>query len=122
MIKNHATGILEEELCTCKIASNAELLENIFAVRNGESVMINVCLSTESDVEDWEYEALFDYYDTDILGLTEMTGRHNPVWVAEFPFVDSEDAEAVISSLLSAHRDELSAVFEEIKDKKEDYL
>lgn len=125
MLKDGKTGFLEKELCSITLSSNDEYIVNMFVTENDGEQNLNLRLSTGRDVSDWEYDAIYDYYDPEALEsigahVEEMTDDYNPVWLVTVPF-DSETAQETAENILRCHSGELKDVFETIKDKKDEY-
>ena len=95
MLKDEETGFLDQELGSYSVPERAELIWSIY-VKSNEVVLR---LSCDRELEDWEYEAVFDYYDTD----------------------DQDAMEGKLAKILQAHEKELRSVFDAIKDKEDDY-
>ena len=64
MLKDEETGFLDKELGSYSVPERAELIWSIY-VKSNEVVLR---LSCNRELEDWEYEAVFDYYDTEPVG------------------------------------------------------
>ncbi|MDO5389223.1 MAG: hypothetical protein Q4F63_08310 [Clostridia bacterium] len=126
MLKNKNTGFLEKELASLDITENADYIVNIFAADEEEGRKLHIKLSTKKDVADWEYSAIYDYYDTDCFnGLGQVIDAdddYNPVWEV---VIDYDDDIAVLeektAEILAAHKKEIEDVFETIKDKESEY-
>lgn len=128
MLKNNETGFLEKELASLVIGSNEEYIMNIYAAMDeNENLKLHLRISTEKDVEDWQYSAIFDYYDTEIFGdtinsISEISDDYNPTWEIVFDYTeDYADMENKIIEILKLHKNELAEVFEVIKDKESEY-
>ena len=125
MLKDAETGFLEKELGAYSISENGELIFNIYA--EGEEKKVVLRLTCERELQDWEYDAVYDYYDTETVGalvdsMEEEDGHYDPVWVVTFPFAEEQDVmEQKLTDILDAHREELLSVYEAIKDKEDDY-
>lgn len=123
MLKDEETGFLDKELGAYSVPENGELIWNIYA--EGEKTVLR--LSCDRDLQDWEYDAVFDYYDTETVGalvdsIAEEDGHYNPVWVVSFSFSEEQETmEEKLASVLQAHKEELLSVYEAIKDKEDDY-
>ena len=123
MLKDEETGFLDQELGSYSVPERAELIWSIY-VKSNEVVLR---LSCDRELEDWEYEAVFDYYDTEPVGalvdtIIEEEGHCDPVWIVGFPFIDDQDAmEGKLAKILQAHEKELRSVCDAIKDKEDDY-
>lgn len=126
MLKNKSTGFLEKELGSLDLTENAGYIVNIFAIDDNEGRQLHIKLSTERDVEDWEYSAIYDYYDTEVFkGMAEVLEAdddYNPVWELVIDY--NEDLKALeerVAELLAVHKKEIEDVFETIKDKESEY-
>lgn len=129
MLKDSQTGFLEKELGCYALQENEELIYNTYAAANEHGgFTVYIKLTVERDVSDWEYNAIFDYYDTEaLLPLVDTvrldTEQYNPTWLVSFPFVDNIQAmEEKLCAILLAHKQELVSVYEAIADKKDDYI
>ncbi len=129
MIKEKETGFLEKELGCYSLEGYEELVYNTYAeeLEDG-SYRIYMKLTCGRDVSDWEYEAIFDYYDTDVLhpyvlNIEQDEEEYNPTWVISFTYTDdTEEMETIMNKILSIHKVELDSVYEAIADKKDDYI
>lgn len=125
MQRDAETGFLEKELGAYSVSEHAELIWNIYAEE--ENPMVVLRLSCDRELQDWEYDAVFDYYDTETVGalvdsIAEEDGQYSPVWVVTFPFAAEQTAmEEKLAAVLQAHQEELLSVYEAIKDKEDDY-
>lgn len=126
MQKNKESGFLEKELASLNISENEELIVNLYAIED-EMLKLHIRITTDRDVEDWEYSAIYDYYDMDIFGdkieaISEIEDSYNPEWelVLDYP-EDLIELEDKIVEILKIHRAELSSVYEAIKEKKGEY-
>lgn len=122
MLKNKDTGFLEKEVFSLDIQKNEEYIVNIFVMDD----KLHIRLSTGRDVEDWEYAAIYDYYDTDcyagIADVEEVDDDYNPVWQLSVAYNDDINiTQDIVNNILDIHTKELSDVFETIKDKEEEY-
>lgn len=127
MLKNSTTGFLEKELGSLDIKEYEDYLVNIFALDGEKGRELHIKLSTAADVKDWEYSAIYDYYDAQCFGeraieVIESDDDYNPVWevVAQYN-EDMAANEALVNELLALHKAELDSVYEVIKDKESEY-
>lgn len=127
MLKNSTTGFLEKELGSLDIKEYEDYLVNIFALDGEKGRELHIKLSTAADVKDWEYSAIYDYYDTQCFGekaieVIESDDDFNPVWevVAQYN-EDMAVNEELVNELLALHKAELDSVYEVIKDKESEY-
>ena len=127
MLKDNETGFLEKELGCYAVEDSYGLIYNTYAVEENGEINVYMRLPCERDVEDWEYDAIFDYYDTDtvleaVSSVCEEDGEYNPMWIVKFEFSeDTELMESKIKKLLDLHKKELDSVYETIADKKDEY-
>lgn len=126
MLKDKNTGFLEKELASLDLTENVEYIVNIFAVDEEEGRKLHIKLSTERNVEDWEYSAIYDYYDTECFAgraeVIDADDDYNPVWEVVIDY--KEDIAVLadnVAELLAIHRKEIEDVFETIKDKESEY-
>lgn len=122
MLKNKETGFLEKEIGSLDIINNEEYLVNIYVMDD----MLYIRLSTGRDVEDWEYSAIYDYYDSEcfngVADIKECDDDYNPVWEVCTEFNgDLVVTEQIVNNILEIHTKELSDVFETIADKESEY-
>ncbi|MGN1318494.1 MAG: DUF6762 family protein [Lachnospirales bacterium] len=122
MLKNKETGFLEKEICTLDVEKYEDYIVNIFVMDN----KLYIRLSTAKDVLDWEYSAIYDYYDTevykDVAECVEVDDDYNPVWEIITDFTgDISETEEKLKNILEIHNKELEDVFETIADKEGEY-
>lgn len=128
MLKDKETGFLDKELGCYKIDKNDAFIYNTFAAEKQDGdYEVFMKLTCDRDVEDWEFEAIYDYYDTETLlplvtSIKEEEDCFNPTWSIKFDFIDNtEEMESKISEILAAHAKEISSVYEAIADKRDEY-
>lgn len=117
---------MEKELASLDLTENVGYIVNIFAVDEEEGRKLHIKLSTERDVEDWEYSAIYDYYDTECFnGIAEVIDADddfNPVWEVVIDYIDETAVlEERVAEILKVHKNEIEDVFETIKDKEAEY-
>ncbi|MBQ7265782.1 MAG: hypothetical protein IJS61_06760 [Firmicutes bacterium] len=128
MLKNKESGFLEKELQTIEIEEHTENLLNIFAVDEEDGKRyLHIKLTTENEVKDWEYSAIYDYYDRDcfenIVDFSDEEDDYNPVWEVTVNYSEEpEENRRVIKDILSRHYAQLTAVYDIIKDKEDEYV
>ena len=108
MLKEKESGFLTKELGCYTVSGKESLLDRIYAEETDDGIVVHMALGCEKEAEDWEYDAIFDYYDADALQdvvdiVAEEEGHLNPVWVVTFPFQDEAEAmEQRLSAILQA--------------------
>lgn len=127
MLKDNGTGFLEKELGSYAVDDRYGLIYNTYASEQDGQLYVYMKLSCGRDVEDWEYDAIFDYYDSQTvmdaaISVKEEDGEYNPMWVVKFAFEeDIAKMEEHIEKLLALHKKELDSVYETIADKRDEY-
>lgn len=127
MQKNKETLEIEKEIGSYTVSSNLDLINGIHMTCEDEKNIVHLKITTEKDVEDWEFSAILDYYDDEVLNdlalsVKEIEDAYNPTWEVGFEFVDSQDGmKSKIEAILDKHRKELDEVYAEIKDKEDEY-
>lgn len=127
MLKDKETGFLDKELASLTINENEDYIVNLFAADDADGRRLHIRLSTGRDVLDWEYEAIFDYYDTECFNsiaenIIEIDDDYNPTWEIVMKYDDDiNQLEEAVKAVLKAHTEEMQDVFETISDKENDY-
>ncbi len=127
MLKDNATGFLEKELGSYSLSVNAQMIDTIYAEDGAEGRQVVMRLICDKEIEDWEYDAIYDYYDTEVLSavtskVEEGEGHYNPTWIVRFAYSDTQsEMEKIISEILELHKKELLLVYDAIADKKDEY-
>lgn len=130
MEKEQDTGYLTKEIGSYRIMEGGQYIDSIYLTNKEGERTVHLRLTTDRDLEDWEYEAVFDYYDTEVFGqqirsiveVVEVEEEFNPVWEITFPFIDSQEGmETMLERILTIHKTELNSTYEGIQDKKEEY-
>ncbi len=128
MLKDKETGFLDREISSYKIGENENLIVNIFATEeDSDKIIVHLKITTDKDCEDWEFDAIYDYYDNEIYNgminsFNEETEVYNPTFKLTFDYDSDDDKmEEFIKHILDLHKKELLDVYETIKDKEEEY-
>ena len=126
MLKDTTTGFLEKELGSYTV-THENLIHNIFAQEADSLINVHMRLTTERDLADWEFSAVFDYYDDEpLLGVcslvTEDESGYNPIWEVVFEFSENQEVmQERLGQILALHNVELDSVYDAIKDLEEEY-
>ncbi len=128
MQKNKKTGLFEKELQSLILTKYEQYILNIYALEDEKNrLFLNIKLTTDRDVLDWEYNAIYDYYDMEIfkqLGyeIIECEEEYNPTWQISLLYIeDIEELTKVVNDILYYHKQELTEVINIIKDKEREY-
>ncbi|SHK14749.1 hypothetical protein SAMN02745248_01882 [Hathewaya proteolytica DSM 3090] len=126
MEKNKETGEFVREIESYDL-ENIDLIKGLFAYKD-EKGNYHVCItvSTDRDLEDWEYTAFYDYVDfSEFKDLyedyEELDQEYNPCFRFTLKY-NEEKMEEILSSLMDKFVEEQNRVYEEIKDLKDQYI
>lgn len=123
MERDKETNQFVRELGSYETGEGAEFVTKLYY--DGE--LINLFFDTKDDVEEWEFSAIYDYFNEDIFtakgySIEVVDDEFNPTWVVKFKY--SEDHMAVreaIIEICELVKQEINTAFEKIKDKEEEY-
>lgn len=110
-------GILTSELGSYEIESGIELVYKAYV----ENDRVKLFLTTDRDVEDWEYNEIYDNYETEALSskgfeVEEIDDEYNPVWCVSFKYQDEhESMDSALNDIIGYHEEELNRIYNEIK-------
>ncbi len=124
MEKDKKTGFLEKEIAGLSLSKNEEYVVNVYAMEGD----LYIRLSVDREVKDWEYNAVFDYFDTEVFNgkikdISEVDDTYNPTWELRLPF-DPENIDEVkkrVEEILEIFKKEINDVFGVIADKEGEY-
>ncbi|MDR1067384.1 MAG: hypothetical protein LBL35_08160 [Clostridiales bacterium] len=127
MLRNEETGFLEKELFLSNIHENAEFLERLYVTRGDDGFYAHAFLCVGCDVEDWQFDALYDYYDDEAwdsaFEFREVCDNYNPMWRVSFKCEESGAGfDETLKDILARHGEELASAFVAISAKKEEYM
>lgn len=135
LMKKDKDNMITEEIATLDMGTDAEYINSVFVNSSNDKEQLNIQLTTKSGVEDWEYTAIYDYYEEEKVAeeiakivnsevqISVCEEEFNPTWEFSFPMIeDIEGLENLIKELIQAHKAELQDVLLEIKDKESQYL
>ena len=95
----------------------------MFVLKEDDGEKLHLRISTDRDVEDWEYGAILIITTmilmaTMLLKIDEIDNDYNPVWEIVIDYDDNLSVvEERVAEILDIHSNELKRVYEEIKDK-----
>ncbi|MBP2028840.1 putative SAM-dependent methyltransferase [Acetoanaerobium pronyense] len=130
MKKDAETGFLDKEVGSYMIKEHGDYIDSIYVLEQDGKNIAHMRVSTDFDVQDWQYSAIYDYYDEDkvkaledVLSIEAIEEEFNPLWEIRFVLPEIEEAaEEMMVRILASHKNELDEVLKEIKDKEEEYL
>lgn len=127
MLRDPVTGFLEKELGSFDVGEDDNLIYNAYAQETPNGIVVYLKLTVDREVEDWEFSAIYDYYDeTPLTTVTssfcEVEDAYNPTWEVSLPYTENSTVmEEQIKKILELHKQELVSVYQAIADQKEAY-
>lgn len=117
VLMQRENGILTDELGSYEIESGLEFVYKAYV----ELDTVKLFLTTDRDVEDEEYNEIYDNYN--IEGLEEMgfeveeiEDEYNPVWCVKFRFEEEHTTvEGSLNDAISFHANEMKRIYSELK-------
>lgn len=110
-------GTLTDELGSYEIESGLELVYKAYV----ELDTVKLFLTTDRDVDDEEYNEIYDNYDIEGLEekgfeVEEIEDEYNPVWCIKFRFEEDHSVvEEALNDAIAFHENELKRIYAEIK-------
>jgi hypothetical protein len=117
VLMSKENGLLTEELGSYEIESGLQFVQSAY-VENG---VVTLFISTDKDVEDDEFDKIYDNYNVDDLEqkgfkVDEVDDVYNPTWCIKFEYDDEYDVvEEKLNEALLFHEEEMKRIYEEIK-------
>lgn len=129
MKKDSKTGFFESEVGSYRVSEMGEYIESIFVTDKENDDVVHLRLTTAEPVKDWEYSAIYDYYDEDkvfalefVMSIQPIEDNYDPLWEVTFKLAsEREKTEKQIQEILKAHHMEMQEVMQEIEGKEEEY-
>ena len=119
---------MDKEIASLKVEENDSLIYNTFAQEEDDGeIYVYMKITCDKDVEDWEFDAIYDYYDAEPIleevdSIEEEDECYNPTWNIRFKFIDNaEEMEEKVKKILNIHKKELESVYKTISDKRDEY-
>jgi len=117
------TNQFVKELGSYEASEGAEFVTKL----NYYGELINLFFDTHDDVEEWQFTAIYDYFNEEAFrdkGYTidAVDDEYNPTWVVKFKY--SKDHNVVGDAIIDVCeliKQELRNAFEKIKGKEEEY-
>ncbi|MDP4143762.1 MAG: hypothetical protein Q8936_04670 [Bacillota bacterium] len=123
MERDKETNFLTREIGSYEVSEGAKFITKMFY----QDGIVNVYFDTQRDVEDWEFSAAYDLIDEKVFSdsgfdLQDVDDEFNPTWMVKFEYVeDHSEMENKINELCSIIDSEMYRIFDEMKDKEEEY-
>jgi uncharacterized protein DUF6762 len=126
MEKEKETGFLNKEVDSYTI-EKGELISSLYLIME-EKPVVYVKITVDKEVEDWEYSAIYDCYNEEVLSelitsFEEVEDCYNPPWEVTIEYDENRDTmEEKLNQLVEEHFEEINRVYQEIEGKKEEYM
>lgn len=124
MEKDSKTGFLEKEIVGLELSENQKFIVNIYVM--GDKLYMK--LSDDREISDWEYDAIYDYFDDEVFGdrvdsVSEVEDTYDPTWeiVIDFDENDLDSLNDRVEEILAIFASEINSVYDAIKDKEGEY-
>lgn len=117
VLMQNQNGMLTNELGSYEIESGLELVYKAYV----ELDTVKLFLTTDRDVNDDEYNEIYDNYNVEALekmgfDVEEIDDEYNPVWCIKFRFEeDHSTVEEALNDAIGFHEEELKRIYNEIK-------
>lgn len=124
MEREKDTNLFLKELGSYEVGEGAVYVRKLYCI-DGE---VNLYFDTNKDVEEWEYSAIFDLFDTEAFAergytIEDKDDDYNPTWIVKFPYDNEHEIMAdKINELCDIIDEAMAKVFKDIEDKKEEYI
>ncbi|WP_291635844.1 DUF6762 family protein [Clostridium sp.] len=117
------TNQFVKELGSYEASDGAEFVTKL----NYSGELINLFFDTQVDVEEWQFTAIYDYFNEDVFtnkgySIEAIDDEYNPTWLVKFKYsTDHMVVREAIIDICELIKQELKEVFIKIEDKKEEY-
>lgn len=117
VLMNKENGVLTKELGSYEIESGLEFVFKAYV----EDGSVNLFLTTDRDVDDDEYNEIYDNYNEEPLnelGFTveEIEEEYNPVWRVKLLFKEEHNnMKQDLNTIIKYHEEEIKRIYEQIK-------
>jgi hypothetical protein len=123
MERDKETKQFVRELGSYETSEGAEYVTKLYY----DGDQINLFFDTHDDVEEWQFTAIYDYFNEDVFtakgySIEAIDEEYNPTWVVKFQYSEEHMVvrEAIIE-VCELIKQEFKEVFKKIEGKQEDY-
>lgn len=123
MEKDMENNSFVRELGSFKAVEGAQYITKLFY--DGQKV--NLFFDTIRDVEDWEFNAIYDMFDIDAFTekgfqISEKDDEFNPTWIVLLSYEEEHGKmQEMLEEVSIIINETMNKVFEDIKEKEEEY-
>lgn len=118
------TNLFLRELGSYEVGEGAKFVKKLYCIDNE----VFIYFDTNKDVEEWEYTAIFDCFNLELfeekgMGIEEVDDEYNPTWKLKTSYMEQHmEMKEKLNRICSLISEEMDRVFEEVKNKKEEYM
>ncbi len=92
MEKEKDTNLFLRELGSYEVGDGGSYVRKLFCIDG----TVSLYFDTDKDVEEWEYSAIFDLFDTKAFiekgyEIKDKDEEYNPTWVISFPYDEKKE-------------------------------
>ena len=123
MERDKETNQFVREMGSYETGEGAEFVTKLYY----DGDLVNLFFDTGVDVEEWEFTAIYDYFDEESFiskgySIEVIEDEYNPTWVVKFKYSEEHMVvrEAIIE-ICELIKQELKEAFEKIKGKEAEY-
>lgn len=123
MEREKESNFFVREIGSYEVGGGAQNITKFFY--DGE--MVNAYFDTGKDVEEWEYSAIFDLFNRENFEnkgykIEDIDDEYNPTWLVKFKFIEDHiDMQKKLNDLCDIIEISINEVFNDVKDKQEEY-
>lgn len=115
-----------KEMGSYEVHEGAEYISKFYY--NNESNKVSIYFDTNKDVEDWEYTAIYELFNTEFFKnngyeIEEKDDEYNPTWILTFDYIEEySDMIQKLGEVCESLKSEIEKTFEKSEQNKENYL
>lgn len=123
MDKDKDTGFITKELGSFEVNDGAIYVKKLFVLDG----IVNLYFDTNKDVEEWEYSAVYDLFNSERFSLEgfeieEDGEEYNPTFILKMPYKeDYQKMKDILDKAVLIIEEEMNNVFVAIEGKEEEY-
>ena len=123
MDKDKETGFITKELGSFEVNDGAIYVKKLFVLDG----IVNLYFDTNKDVEEWEYSAVYDLFNSERFTLEgfeieEDEEEYNPTFILKIPYIEEyQKMKDMLDKAVLIIEEEMNNVFVAIEGKEEEY-
>lgn len=124
MEKDKETGYIKKELGSFEVTEGAVYVTKLYEIDG----IVYLYFDTERDVEEWEYSAIYDLFNTEVFEeagfkITEDDDEYNPTFILEMPYKEEHaEMKELLDIAVELIEQEMNNVFKAIEGKEQEYI